>query len=101
MVTILKKLASQAEVALTQADLERIEKQDLRREYSGKTAPKVNRRVLDRAQVVTGATILKREKEEQLRDQQLKEKAQQAAARKAARTTASQACLPSALPPAP
>ena len=45
-IALLRRLAHQSEAAMTRADIESIEKQDIRRRYAGKKAPRANRKKL-------------------------------------------------------
>lgn len=56
---IILRLSHLAEEALTQADIAKIQLQDLRVKYEGKRAIRADRRVLSKAQVITGAEIIR------------------------------------------
>ena len=53
---------------MTRADIESIEKQDIRRRYVGKQAPWVNRKSLTAARVMGGQPLTKRESEQKLKE---------------------------------
>ena len=50
---------------MTRADIESIEKQDIRRRYAGKQAPQANRKKLTAALVMDGKGLMKLESEQQ------------------------------------
>jgi len=58
-IALLRRLAHQSEAAMTRADIESIEKQDIRRRYAGKQAPRASRKKLTAAVVVGGQEIMK------------------------------------------
>ena len=53
---------------MTRADIESIEKQDIRRRYAGKQAPWVNRKNLTAARVMGGKPLMKLESERKLKE---------------------------------
>ena len=66
---------------MTRADIESIEKQDIRRRYAGKQAPWVNRKNLTAARVMGGKPLMKLESEQKLKEWLLREKAAHNAAK--------------------
>ena len=50
---------------MTRTDIESIEKQDIRRRYAGKQAPRANRKKLTAALVMDGKGLMKLESEQQ------------------------------------
>ena len=58
-ILLLRRLACQSEAAMTRADIESIEKQDIRRRYAGKQAPRVNRKRLTATMVIDGKELMK------------------------------------------
>ncbi|KAH0602245.1 uncharacterized protein H6S33_009886 [Morchella sextelata] len=56
---IILRLSHLAEESLTQADIAKIQLRDLRVKYEGKRAVRADRRVLSKAQVITGAEIIR------------------------------------------
>ena len=74
-IALLCCLAHQSEAAITRADIESIEKQDIRRRYAGKQAPRASRRKLTAAVVVGGKEIMKLESEHDEKERLQVEKA--------------------------
>ena len=64
----LRRLAHQIEAALTRADVESIEKQDIRRRYASKQAPRANCKNLTAARVMSGKPLMKLESEQKLKE---------------------------------
>ena len=62
-IALLRRLAHQSEAAMTRADIESIEKQDIRRRYAGKQAARANRKNLTAARVMSGKPLMKLESE--------------------------------------
>ena len=61
---LLRRLARQSDAAMLSADTESIEKQDIRRRYIGKQAPRPNSKKLTAALVIDGMGLMKLESEQ-------------------------------------
>ena len=64
-IALLRRLAHQSEAAMTRADMESIERQDIRRHYAGKQAPRANRKKLTAIPVMDSKGLMKLESEQQ------------------------------------
>ena len=62
-IALSRHLAHQSEAAMTRADIESIERQDIRHHYAGKQAPRANRKKL--TAVIDGKGLMKLESEQQ------------------------------------
>jgi hypothetical protein len=75
-ILLLRRLAHQSKTALRACtEIAEIEREDLRKQYAGKKAPKVSRKKLTSALTIDGATIIKMEREAEQKELQLQEKA--------------------------
>ena len=63
-ITLLHHLAHQSEAAMIRANIESIEKQDIRHRYAGKQAPRANRKKLTATTVMDGKELMKLESEQ-------------------------------------
>ena len=67
-IALLRRLAHQSVAAINRADIESIEKQDIRCRYAGKQAPRANRKWLTATTVMDGKGPMKLESEQQEKD---------------------------------